>query len=219
MLAKLAVVLKTIFKRGSKEHFINSAKSGTRVLDVGCGNNGAKKLKLINGSLHYVGIDIQDYNFEPGYADEYIIVEKEIFAKKIASMVNIDYIICAHNLEHVDNPFELLNAFSKCVSTNGELFLSFPSEKSINFPSRKGTLNYYDDTTHNNQVPDFDLVLDQLNQGGFETIHVFQNYQPFFMSFLGFLMEPVSKYLGKVMPGTWAYYGFETIIWAKKNAD
>lgn len=30
-------------------------------------------------------------------------------------------------------------------------------------------------------------------------------------------MEPVSKIKKKVYIGTWVYYGFETVIWAKKN--
>ena len=36
----------------------------------------------------------------------------------------------------------------KCLKKGGIIYLVTPSEKSIDFPSREGTLNYYDDKTH-----------------------------------------------------------------------
>jgi len=43
-----------------------------------------------------------------------------------------------------------------------------------------------------------------------------KKYQPIGLYFIGFLVEPFSKLFNKVLIGTWEYYGFETIIIARK---
>ena len=42
----------------------------------------------------------------------------------------------------------------------GKIYLSFPSVKTLNFPKRLGCLNYYDDPTHKDLPPDFNLILE-----------------------------------------------------------
>lgn len=209
---------KILIKRGGKEHFIHDAQPGKRVLDVGCGNNGAKKIKQISPSLYYIGLDIQDYNFESKFADQYILTDEDKFSHEISSITNIDYLICAHNLEHVRDSAQLLKSFSDCVNTQGYVFLSFPSTASKSFPSRNGTLNYYDDKTHHTTPPNLKDVIDQLTEGGFEINRIYDQYRPPAMRLIGLILEPLSKFSNRVMPGTWAYYSFETIIWAKKVA-
>jgi hypothetical protein len=44
-----------------------------------------------------------------------------------------------------------------------------------------------------------------------------QKYQPIVLCIAGYIMEYMSKKQGKNMSCTWDYYGFETIIWAKKE--
>jgi len=46
---------------------------------------------------------------------------------------------------------------------------------------------------------------------------VSKSYKPFFLYLIGFFLEWKSKRDIKVYIWTWAYYGFETIIWAKKK--
>ena len=54
----------------------------------------------------------------------------------------------------------------KKVKRGGSLYLSFPSAKSLSFPSRIGTLNYYDDITHNNEPPDLENIIEILKKNG-----------------------------------------------------
>ena len=94
--------------------------------------------------------------------------------------------------------------------------MSFPCEESVHFPSRKLTLNYFDDTTHTGNPPVFDDVLNTLERNGFYLLYSTRSYQPLALSVLGFLQEPLSRAINNNMQGTWAYYGFESIIWATK---
>ena len=43
-----------------------------------------------------------------------------------------------------------------------------------------------------------------------------KRYRPSARLAVGVLTEPISRARKKVMPGTWALYGFETVIWGTK---
>lgn len=43
-----------------------------------------------------------------------------------------------------------------------------------------------------------------------------KGYKPFYYFIMGGGMELFSRRKGKVLKGTWDFWGFETIIWAKK---
>jgi len=94
------------------------------------------------------------------------------------------------------------------------LFIATPSLNSVSFPSRKGTLNFYDDHTHKNPIDLLHLANNTSHE--IEVLHFSSNSKPFFWYFIGFLNELRSNILGKVLLGTWDYYGFEQIIWIKK---
>ena len=64
----------------------------------------------------------------------------------------------------------MLLAMLQSLKDGGQIFISFPSERSITFPSRAGTLNYYDDLTHKEFPPDFDGIIDLLRENYFEII-------------------------------------------------
>jgi hypothetical protein len=103
------------------------------------------------------------------------------------------------------------------VKKGGKIFLAFPCEKSINFPSRRITLNYFDDLTHQQTPPDYKIVLNILNENNFDIIFKTRSYRPLFLTILGFLQEPLSRLINRNLQGTWALFGFETIIWAQKR--
>ena len=58
-----------------------------------------------------------------------------------------------------------------CISLkqDGILYMAFPCEESVTFPSREGTLNFYDDPTHIN-IPIFDDILDQIKSNNLEIL-------------------------------------------------
>lgn len=102
------------------------------------------------------------------------------------------------------------------VVIGGKIFLAFPSEDSTKFPSRVGCLNYFDDSSHKKLPPRYEKIIDTLRESGFRIVFSASNYKPPILWFLGLFLEPISSYLGKVLRGTWEYYGFEAIIWAEK---
>jgi SAM-dependent methyltransferase len=187
------------------------------VLDVGCGKNSAFIYKRDFPDIYYYGLDIVDYNNKSWFEDELTITNPKDFANKIGNLENLDLVISKHNLEHFDVPNQVLENMCKALSPQGKLFLAFPSSVSVYLPSRKNTLNYFDDLTHKKTPPDLENIVNILEKNDCKVIHVFPFYRPLLLRIIGLLQEPLSIYYKKVMQGTWAYHGFETVIWVSKK--
>ncbi len=184
------------------------------MLDVGCGNNSPFLVKSILPRSTYTGIDIGDYNqTKPNKADRYILTTPEAFASRIDDFDEcFDAVISSHNLEHCNDREATFRAMLHATRLGGLMYLSFPSQESVSFPSRTGTLNYFDDPTHRDAPPDIDLLLTMARSQGFETVFFTRGNRPWLARIIGFLVEPISKARRKVMRGTWELYGFEAII-------
>ena len=209
-------------KYGKNKFFEIIDKHGS-LLDVGCGNDSSYYIKTRFPDILYTGIDVEDsgeyYHGMPNLADHYIITSPENFADKILELDNkFDTVISSHNLEHCIDRNKVLLAIAKALKIGGYLYLSFPTEKSIYFPGpRNGSLNYYDDCTHKDVPPNFNETIEKLKSNGMKILFSNRSYKPFFYYFHGMLLEGKSKREKKVYnPATWAYYGFEAIIWAQK---
>ena len=188
-----------------------------RILDVGCGNDSAFQYKRAFSDIYYMGLDVGEYNNDhQGYEDEKVIVKSSEFASAIKNFQNVNAIISRHNLEHCDQPKDVLISICRVLEKNGSLFLAFPNPESINFPSRSKTLNYYDDDTHNETPPNPNDVIKILEDNGMEITFFAPRYQPLILRCIGFIQDPLSWYFKKVYQGTWAFYGFECVIWARK---
>jgi hypothetical protein len=75
----------------------------------------------------------------------------------------------------------------------------------------------YDDPTHTDAPPDYDKIMETLERKGFKIIFTRREYKPIILRLGGFLGEHISHLRKKVIKAaTWAYYGFESVIWAKK---
>lgn len=193
-------------------------RNGSKVLDVGCGNDSAYHYKKAFPFMHYIGLDIQDYrNTKKGSEDELIICKSEEFSQIIGNLQDIDIVISRHNLEHCDKPLEVVKAICDCVKPGGVIFFAFPNKNSVNLPSRKITLNYYDDPTHKPFPPNVSQIVQIFNENDVSLLKILDPYQPLALRVLGAVQEPFSALTGKVLQGTWSYYGFETIMWAQKN--
>ena len=188
------------------------------ILDVGCANESCSKIKKILPNCFYHCIDIKKQSMnEMIKADDYTVSSSQDFSKKLSSINRgFDCIISKHNLEHCEDWKETLNSIMKKVKFNGYIYLSFPCSQSINYPSRKGTLNFYDDPTHKNMI-DSNIVIEELVKNNFEILNYKKKYQPIALYLIGFFLEPFSKYFNRVLTGTWEYYGFETIIISRKT--
>lgn len=197
--------------------FVETCAPNGRLLDVGCGNDSPRLAKALRSDIYYVGLDVGDHHHsvDPNQvADEYIVVPPEAFGGAIAGLPpTFDAVISAHNLEHCNDPDAVLTSMARVLAPGGRMYLSFPSEASVNFPKRDGCLNFYDDPTHN-IVPQFDRVCQTIRDAGLKIEFAARQYRPLVKRIQGLLMEPKSRAQKKVMPGTWALYGFETVIWA-----
>jgi SAM-dependent methyltransferase len=211
------ITKKTLRKNG-KTDFLSNLDSRSSILDVGCGNNSPYYTKKILPNCTYTGLDVGDYNqTKPLLADNYIVTKPEEFAKTIRTFFQkFDAVISSHNLEHCDERSATLGAMMDALKIGGKLFLSFPCENSVGFPKREGTLNYFDDPTHKLDPPDFDEIILEIESKGFEIEYAERNYSPGVLRVLGMFLEPISALKCRVMIGTWEYYGFESIVIARK---
>ena len=59
-----------------------------------------------------------------------------------------DLIIMSHVIEHLYNGDEVIAGLVSKLKSGGVIYIEFPSERSVKFPSMRETLNFYDDPTH-----------------------------------------------------------------------
>jgi len=214
------ILLKAFIDKNSKYRFIKQLPIGTELLDVGCGNHSPSKANYLNKSIFIDGIDIVEYNMnslDKSILRNYFIVSKSnfnLFIKNIKT--NYQAIVCSHVLEHVDEHTELLEILLDKLAPNGQLYISFPNYNSIKFPSRKGTLNFFDDETHFKSPPDINIIEKIILQKGCKIINKSVPNKPFLGYILGLLIEPFSRLQRKVLPFTWYYWGFENVYIIKK---
>ena len=64
------------------------------------------------------------------------------------------------------------------------MYLAFPSEKTIDFPSRNGTLNFYDDPTHI-FLPDYSKIIKRLEENGMRILFSRKQYKPIYYRIMG----------------------------------
>ena len=213
----------SIPKYGKTFILIKHKDKNIKILDIGCGNNSAYHIKNFIPKSHYTGIDIENHNNDlPNIADKIIITSPKNFANSILTAGNnYDLVICNHNLEHCLDRFSVINNIIKVTKVGGEIYIAFPSEKTLDFPSRPnpGGLNYNDDKTHQNPPPQYKLILDILLKNNFSIIFSNKNFRPLIQAIIGFIIDPYMILKKRSNYYTWCYYGFESIIYAKKNPN
>jgi SAM-dependent methyltransferase len=216
-MTRLRYAISASLSRHGVRAFLRGLSRGAMLLDVGCGNNSPFRVKSQRPDLYYIGLDVGDYNQTlPLLANRYIVVSPEAFVAEIDELAGtVDAVISSHNLVHCDDPAEVIRAIAGAVKPGGCLYMSFPSEQSVTFPNRGGCLNFFDDSTHK-QLPKFGNIQTLLRAVGFEILLAKQSYRPPVLWLLGALMEPLSRLRRLVLPGTWAFYGFESVIWARR---
>ncbi len=214
----ILILYSIIGEKRRKWGFIRSLPDSVSILDIGCGNNSPKRTKTARPDVYYVGVDVGDYNQDIGstdMADEYIIASPEGFATTIANIPQLfDAVISSHNIEHCNHPIDIIDAMCTKLKQGGMMFMAFPCEESAGFPSRNGTLNFHDDSTHI-YLPEFHKIITHIESKGLVVKYATRHYRPILKRLMGGMFEILIK--NRVMPGTWAYYGFESIIWAEKQ--
>lgn len=209
--------------RKGRGAFVCSLPRGAKVLDVGCGNRSPEIVKSLRPDLYYVGVDVCDYrqtSKSRGSADEYILCPPENFAKTLHQFAaRFDAVVSKHNIEHCYEADGVLRAMCAAVRTDGRLYVSTPCAESVGFPSRQGTLNFYDDPTHNAPV-DIGSIEAVVKASGLSVTFCARRYRPPILALAGWMLEPLSGRRQRVAPAgmTWACYGFESILWAQRHS-
>lgn len=213
--------IRQILQPFGKTSFIYKMSNGAKVLDVGCGNDSASRLKQMRPDLYYIGLDIDHENTgnkqKSTYADEMRITKPENFHEPIEELSGtVDYIISSHNLEHCQDREKVLTAMIGALKKDGLMYLSFPSMQSQFFPRRMGPLNYYDEKEHTETPPDPEKIHRILKSMNCQVIFQSLGYRPPLLAMIGFIVEPISRLINRTLIGTWQLYGFESILWIRK---
>ncbi len=144
-------------------------KEPINILDIGCGNYSFLLTKKWLNIKHYTGVDKEYWHDEK---DSYKDIEdlKFIDLEKPDALIKIpndfyDYIIFNHVIEHLTNAEEVLKEFLKKLKKNGYIYIETPSIKTLNYPSAKGFLNFYDEETHKRVYPSPYLISVMMSYG------------------------------------------------------
>lgn len=191
------------------------------LLDIGAGNHSAQKIKKHLPACRYFGVDItRDYNNDE--ADFKLMegfFEKDLTKLQFDDIPNdfFDMIVMSHIIEHLHNGDEVVKALVPKLKKGGYFYLEFPSAESVNFPSKRDTLNFYDDDTHVRiySAEELSGILESL---GFTILKagVRRDWRNILIMPIKMIHNRI-KY-GYVMGSVyWDWYGFAELVWARKN--
>ena len=199
----------------------NIGNAAFTLLDVGAGNHSATKIKKHFPQCRYFGIDIvkdynnseEDFNLMEGFW------EKDLTKLDFDDIPDhfFDAILMTHIIEHLQNGDKVINALLPKLKKGGYIYIEYPSGNSVNFPSKKGTLNFYDDPTHV-RIYNTKELADLLEAQGMKVLQsgVRRDWR-------NILMMPVKIIHNKIKYGYvmgsvyWDWFGFAEFVYAEKK--
>ncbi len=145
-----------------------ASKKPLMVLDVGCGNASFEVTKQWLNVKEYHGVDRE---FWHGQQNDYkgidqfykIDLDKEGLSKVPDNY--FDVIIFSHVIEHLWNGHKILAELTQKLQKGGVIYVETPSERTLNYPSADGFLNFKDDPTHTQPYP-YNDIAQTLSQNG-----------------------------------------------------
>jgi cyclopropane fatty-acyl-phospholipid synthase-like methyltransferase len=218
---KVLALIEDVLDPKGKYTFMMKLKKGANIVDIGCGNKAYKIYAAQRPDISYNGIDVKvGYYDDKEYynSPQITFLDPANFGAEINKIEKkFDTVLSIHNIEHCENPDEVWHAMLNKMELGGLLYLRTPCEKSVNFPSRKGTLNFYDDKTHVTPV-DIETLLNKTNKEQYQIVYFNKEYHGTLLSrVIGFFVDPISNMRGRVISKfTWHYWGFETLLILKK---
>jgi SAM-dependent methyltransferase len=126
-----------------------------------------------------------------------------------------DVIIVSHVIEHLKNGLEILPSISKKLKQGGEIYIEFPSIRSLSFP--RGGLHFCDDPSH---VRAYDIreIANVLLSNGFKIIKA-----GICSSVARKIISPIQLFRIMLMQkkvtlaGLWDLFGFADFVYAVKK--
>ena len=190
------------------------------VLDIGAGSHSASITKQWLPDCHYTGVDIAgSYNNDEAdfkAMDEFF--EMDLTKLEFAGIPDnkYDLIVMSHVIEHLHNGDKVIAGLLSKLKKGGIIYLEFPSARSVHFPSKRETLNFYDDPTHC-RIFSVKEVSDILEKDHLSILSAGTRRER--MNILLMPFKIVYQYLtqGYVRGGVyWDYYGFAEYVCARK---
>lgn len=192
-----------------------------RVLDIGSGSHSASITKQWLPGCHYTGVDISKSfgNDEADFKamDEFIGMDLTKLDFSNIPDNSYDLIIMSHVVEHLQNGDKVIAGLVSKLKKDGIFYIEFPSERSVNFPSMRETLNFYDDPTHV-RIYTVHEISNILKENNFQILAGGIRRQ-----LINILVMPVKIVVqlltkGYVRAGVfWDFYGFAEFVIAKKQ--
>jgi SAM-dependent methyltransferase len=190
------------------------------VLDVGCGNHSPSETIRNFNNITYHGLDLE---INPNYFESDKLAIKKMFIANLDDL-NLseiendfyDVIIMCHVIEHLHNGEKVISLLNSKLKKNGYFYIECPSPKSVNFPSMKGTLNFYDDDTHV-KIYSIDTIINVLKN---ETVVISSGVV---RSFFNLILIPYKILKSKISRGyirayiLWDLYGFANYVLFQKK--
>lgn len=140
-----------LFKFFKLKRYVNKKKA-VKILDIGAGNHSASYTKAVFPDCEYWGVDkcIDYSNNEEDIKSMDRFCEIDLTQLNFEGIPNayFDVIIIAHVIEHLPNGDKVIEQLLNKLKEEGIIYLEWPSIKSTKLPSKKGTLNFFDDKTH-----------------------------------------------------------------------
>jgi len=191
-----------------------------RILDIGSGSHSSSITKKWWPNCHYTGVD-KDVNYDNSPAD---IQAMDEFIQLDLTELNFDdipndtydIIIMSHVIEHLHNGDEVLPLLCKKLKTGGLFYVEFPCEASTTFPSKRETLNFFDDQTHVRVYSIKELVNLFIRQQ-FSVLKAGKN-----RSWINIALMPIKITLQLITKGYvrggvyWDWYGFAEYVIARR---
>ncbi|MFM9910723.1 MAG: methyltransferase domain-containing protein [Chitinophagaceae bacterium] len=216
-------VINWVKKRNPKFAFLESAfgQQAFRLLDVGTGNQSATKTISLFPGCAYYGLDIsRAYN----NTSEDFLVMKEFYEMDLTQLNFsvlpdnfFDAILLVHVIEHLLNGDEVLKGLLPKLKLGGSLYVEYPGKRSTRLPSMKGTLNYYDDSTHV-RIYSIDELTTLFKKNNCNIIKSGYRRSWFYVFATPFRM--VLRWVrGRAITGNvfWDLLGFAEFVWIKKK--
>lgn len=192
---------------------------GLKVLDIGCGNSSATILKNYLSIKEYFGIDKTIYNNSEkdlGNIDHFILADLDSYGFQDIPEAHFDLVILSHVIEHLHNYQFLFKNIFASLKTNGLVYIETPSVESVGFPSRIGTLNFYDDSSH---IEPVDIIrLKRLSENvGLEIVKFGKRkYYRRILFFPAIIVTAVALRRNVTGPMLWDIYGFSNFAVLKR---